>query len=249
MFIWIGRYDRTAESNGQGFPRSFCITIIGWETGDIWLNKKQLFINHAKRRPMSDFRKLILKESYRLFLYGNMEKVTFTEIEKATGKVRSSIAYYFRDKQSIFDAVVNEIFFPSFKIPKEMISCSDVLSLSEFLEKYKTPEERLIERTNNMLQISDAEKRYYDFLSQAGKYYPGFKQRYSEVINNEFVFLRNFMVNGNIEKIPSDYTEEELAHLVLILKTGMACIEGHTDKTLIMNKDTLLKKISSFLIQ
>ncbi len=59
---------------------------------------------------MIDTRKHILFESYKLFLSYNIEKVTITELERATSKIRGIIFYHFSNKQQLFEAVVDEVF-------------------------------------------------------------------------------------------------------------------------------------------
>jgi Transcriptional regulator len=186
----------------------------------------------------------ILKAAYQLFLSNNVEKVTISEIEKATKKIRGTIFYHFKDKQGIFEAVVNEIFFPLFEIPQDMVTNANSLPLYHFMEKYKSPEERIIDRTNEMFQIENAATYYYDFLSQAGKYYPSFKKQYLEVTNSEFAFL-NSVIKKNRKSKNQLLTEKELTYIIMLLKTGIISSNEYIKDDLELNYNVLFKKISS----
>jgi len=192
---------------------------------------------------MGNCRLHILREAYRLFLSNNVEKVTISEIEKATKKIRGTIFYHFKDKQSIFEAVINEIFLPLSEIPPKVIITKNSLSLCDFIESYKSPEERIIDGTNKMFQIEDAGIHYYDFLSQAGKYCPDFRTRYIDVINNEFVFLNNIIKKNRGKENSFSYTEEELARIIMLLKTGFVCVREYAKNSPNLNYNDLFKKI------
>lgn len=66
-----------------------------------------------ERKERKNSRNLILKETFKLFLQKNVEKVTVPDLEKATGIQRGTIFYHFKDKEALFIEVIDRYFFQS----------------------------------------------------------------------------------------------------------------------------------------
>ena len=67
-------------------------------------------------KPVENSRELILKEAFKLFLQKNVEKVTVPELERVTKLQRGAIFYHFKDKNAIFEEVIERYFFSSLNI-------------------------------------------------------------------------------------------------------------------------------------
>lgn len=137
-------------------------------------------------KQISNLRQIILKEAYLLFLTNNVEKVTISEIEKATNKIRGSIFYYFKNKQAIFNAVVEEMFFQSLHFPVNLIETSINQSFEQFLNSYTSCEQRAILQIKKLYEMEKPEIAYYDFISQASRYYPDFKNKFNEILRKDY---------------------------------------------------------------
>lgn len=189
----------------------------------------------------------ILKEAYRLFLSNNMEKVTFTELEKATGKIRGTILYHFNSKQKLFESIVDEVFLPSFEITPEIMETAHHASFEDFIKVYKSPEERVINKIKTEIQSIEPETGYYNFLNQAHKYYPVFKKEYSKIITKELSVW-----NTVIERIKKDNSSfsgdaKELAHIFMLISTGYYCNKGYQVPFEFSCAD-LLKHLSRYIL-
>lgn len=67
-------------------------------------------------KPIEKSRDLILKEAFKLFLQKNVEKVTVPELERVTKLHRGAIFYHFKDKEMIFNEVIEKYFFSPLNI-------------------------------------------------------------------------------------------------------------------------------------
>ncbi len=196
---------------------------------------------------MNNCRTHIIHEAYKLFLSNNVEKVTIPELEKATKKSRGSIFYHFKDKIDLFNCIVNEIFLPQLEIPIQMYDTVPNVTFKQFVESYKSPEERAIEIIKKKYQFSEAEKCYFDFISQAYKYSPGFKEQYTLVFAKEaqvwkMVINRN-KKNGQLTNSDS----EAIANIMMFVKTGILFNKGHSNLSLLECEKTLLKLSGNLL--
>lgn len=178
---------------------------------------------------MSNSRFYILEKSYRLFLYHNLEKVTISELEKETKKTRGTIFYHFNDKINLFNCIVNEIFLPQFNMSPQLYDTEFNPSLLAFIEAYKSPEERAINIIRNKYQIHEAERCYFNFLSQAYKYSPNFQERYTQVFLKEMQILEQVINKGKKNNLLIDCDPHILAYIVMFIRTGVFYTKGHVD--------------------
>lgn len=176
---------------------------------------------------MSNCRKFILREAYKLFLSNNMEKVTISELEKATGRLRGTIFYHFRDKQNLFESVIEEIFIPLIEVPPNAMNMAESLPFNLFVKQFESIEERAFSQTRKMFSISDIENCYYNFLSQACKYYPQIRNKYSDIVNRELSVWKIAIGKAQNNNIVPNRDLTEMAYIFMLLKTGILFNEGH----------------------
>lgn len=84
--------------------------------------------------PIGKSRDLILKEAFKLFLQRNVDKVTVPELERVTRLQRGAIFYHFKDKEMIFNEVIEKYFFSPLNIFYP-IGPDQILSLKEYWKK------------------------------------------------------------------------------------------------------------------
>lgn len=130
----------------------------------------------------NEVRSLILEKAYNLFLLNNFEKVTISKLEKSSEKIRGTIFYYFSNKQELFEAVVDEFFFPSLSLPNEVSEIAVSSSFQSFIKIYINPEDRIINNIKSRYHIKDANMSCYNFIIQAWQYYNNFQEKYREII-------------------------------------------------------------------
>jgi len=120
----------------------------------------------------------ILRKAFRLFLEKNYEKVTVTELEKATGISRGGIFHYMGNKKGLFHKVVDKYVFEVLDVNKKLVYPPDI-RLENFMDLY-TDE---IDKNLKLLtaeadqELMSGSNSYFQFLIQANKYYPNFKKQ------------------------------------------------------------------------
>ena len=169
----------------------------------------------------------ILKEAYRLFLFSNVEKVTITELEKITQKVRGTLFYHFKNKQNLFNSVVSEVFLPSFEITPKILEAANDMTFEDFIDQYKSPEERVINKITTELQVEEPEMGYYNFLNQAYKYYPPFKKEYSKIITKELSVWNVVIIRIKKDNSSLCCDAKEMAYAFMLLSTGFYYNKGY----------------------
>ena len=196
----------------------------------------------------SNSRSLILTKAYKLFLVNNLEKVTISNIEKITGKVRGTIFYHFKDKQNLFKSVVEEVFFPSFNIPVDIIEMAKSKNFNYFVDKYICPDERAIRDIRNNHEIKNAESAYFHFLSQASIYYSDFKNKMSDIVNEDLSICKQAIDNYKKENDIKNIDSTVMAFFIIALNTGTLYNKEYLKKDDTI-KSNIMKKIHSTFIK
>ncbi len=169
----------------------------------------------------------ILNEAYKLFLFQNMEKVTISKLEHTTRKIRGTIFYHFANKQKLFEAVVDEIFLPSFEIPDKITAMAIKGTFEDFINVYQSPEKRVIDKIKTFFQVESPETGYHNFLNQANKYYPSFKTKYSKILKKELSVWEKVLIKAKESGLFSNFNTKETAYELMLLNTGYFCSKAY----------------------
>ena len=116
----------------------------------------------------------IIEEAFKLFLNNNFEKVSISDLEEAVGKTRGAIFYFFKNKEEIFNEVI-ETYIIKTQTPEVKFDNSEDLTLEQFIYHYI----RGINRTmSKMLSLSvvNIYKQYFALYLQASRIYPNFSE-------------------------------------------------------------------------
>lgn len=169
----------------------------------------------------NEVRTLILEKAYNLFLLNNFEKVTISKLEKSCEKIRGTIFYYFTNKQELFEAVVDELFFPSLSLPNEVSEVAVSSSFQSFINIYINPESRIINDIKSRFHIIDANMGCYNFIIQASQYYNKFQEKYREIIIKD-VAVWNYAISKakDTNEIKRD-VEVDFSTLFIFMSTGV----------------------------
>lgn len=169
----------------------------------------------------NEVRTLILEKAYNLFLLNNFEKVTISKLEKSCEKIRGTIFYYFANKQELFEAVVDELFFPSLSLPNEVSEVAVSSSFQSFINIYINPESRIINDIKSRFHIIDANMGCYNFIIQASQYYNKFQEKYREIIIKD-VAVWNYAISKakDTNEIKRD-VKVDFSTLFIFMSTGV----------------------------
>jgi AcrR family transcriptional regulator len=114
----------------------------------------------------------IIEEAFRLFLNHNFEKVSISDIEKAVGKTRGAIFYFFKNKEELFNEVVNT-YIVKIQDPSAKFHFDENISLKQFIHQYING----INTTMSLmlsLSVVNIYKGYFSLYMQASRIYPNF---------------------------------------------------------------------------
>lgn len=138
-------------------------------------------------KPVENSRDLILKETFKLFLQKNIEKVTVPELERVTKLQRGAIFYYFKDKDTILIEVIERYFFSSLNI-FHPIHPNDVCSLKLYWQ-LKIEHMNKIQSWFKKEGISvDPCTAFFHTIEQIRLYFPSFNDRIVKIIDTSRVY-------------------------------------------------------------
>ena len=156
-------------------------------------------------KPIKSSKDLILKEAFKLFLQKNFEKVTVPELEQVTQLRRGAIFYHFKDKNAIFEEVIEKIFFSPLNIfypiaPEQKSSlksyyekkCEHINRIQAWFEKEKI--------TTNIFEA------FFHLAEQANLYIPTFKENMKILLKTDkrywtqVVLLNSTLTSSNKRK-------------------------------------------------
>ncbi len=178
---------------------------------------------------MEDSREYILKTAYTLFLQKSYKDVTFKELMEKTGFSKGAFYHYFKSKEHIFEAIIDNYFatFVSFDYRFSQTS------FRNFLNDYF----RVLKKTRENLPIIDPEtgdmSNHYLLIFEALRIIPGFKNKVLQHEQQELAAWVNIIKNARDNKeIKSTLSDKQLArlfinsgdgamlHLIMTARTG-----------------------------
>lgn len=154
-----------------------------------------------KTKEKRNSRNLILKEAFKLFLQKNLEKVTISDLEKASGVQRGTIFYFFKDKKSLFIEVVDLYFFSELNI-FHPLNPENLSSLNEYIKKKNEHLSYVMDWFRNENLVTNPYFSFFHLISQACLYVPSFKKRMSDLLKKDKSYWR--------EAALMDYVENKL---------------------------------------
>lgn len=124
-----------------------------------------------------NIKETIVKEAFKLFLSRPYEKVTYTDIEEATGFSRGAILYYFSFKQDILEEVVNQYLFQDNSI-FDFYNKQIGMSFLSFIHIYCDWIENKKKHFKEELGIDNYNFALANFTLQVLHYMPSMKEQY-----------------------------------------------------------------------
>lgn len=123
----------------------------------------------------------IIEEAFKLFLNHNFEKVSIIDLEKAIGKTRGAIFYFFKNKEELFNEVVDTYIIKT-QNPSEKFKFDADIPLEQFIYQYINGINATMSKMLS-LSVVNIYKGYFTLYLQASRIYPNF----SEIMTRNFV--------------------------------------------------------------
>ena len=116
----------------------------------------------------------IIEEAFKLFLNHNFEKVSIIDLEKAIGKTRGAIFYFFKNKEELFIEVV-DTYIVKTQNPSDKFKFDADLSLEQFIYQYINGINTTMSKMLS-LSVVNIYKGYFTLYLQASRIYPNFAE-------------------------------------------------------------------------
>ena len=152
------------------------------------------------RKQQEDIKEIILNVARNIFSKFGFKKTTMDEIAQAAMKAKSSIYYYFKSKEEIFEAVVEKEGSIMYEELKKIIN-SNADSQTK-LRKYILTRMKLIDHLANLYDaIKDDYLNHFTFIQKYRKKYDEFEISMIMQMLQQGIYNKEFKINNNIETI------------------------------------------------
>ncbi|MBR6439079.1 MAG: TetR/AcrR family transcriptional regulator [Bacteroidales bacterium] len=152
--------------------------------GLLKVNVPILFMQRKK-----DTRELILSQTYQLLFVYNWEAITIEQIESSIGRTRGAIFYFFKNKNELFNSIINERFLSKFLTTEVNTSAIQNTTITGFFNQYQTPFERLCNDISDNYDLKDPTPAVLNIIVQARKLYPCFDIIIGRYISDEIQYI------------------------------------------------------------
>lgn len=116
----------------------------------------------------------IIEEAFKLFLNHNFEKVSISDLEQAIGKTRGAIFYFFKNKEELFNEVIDTYIIKT-QNPSEKFNIDANISLEQFIYLYINGINTTMSKMLS-LSVVNIYKGYFSLYMQASRIYPNFTE-------------------------------------------------------------------------
>ncbi|MBW8324717.1 MAG: TetR family transcriptional regulator [Prolixibacteraceae bacterium] len=116
----------------------------------------------------------IVEEAFKLFLNHNFEKVSISDLEQAVGKTRGAIFYFFKNKEELFNEVIDTYMIKT-QNPSEKFNVDSNVSLEQFIYLYINGINTTMSKMLS-LSVVNIYKGYFSLYMQASRIYPNFNE-------------------------------------------------------------------------
>jgi len=158
--------------------------VMAAPDGLLMVNVPILFMQRKK-----DTRELILSQTYQLLFVYNWEAITIEQIESSIGRTRGAIFYFFKNKNELFNSIINERFLSKFLTTEVNSSAIQNTTIAGFFNQYQTPLERLCNDISGNYNLKDPTPAVLNIIVQARKLYPCFDIVIGRYISDEIQYI------------------------------------------------------------
>lgn len=141
-------------------------------------------VNTSGRLNSKDF---IVKIIFKLLLENNFERVTVPLIEKKSNLQRGGIFYHFKNKDEIFQTVIDVYFFSWLNVFYPISVDENIKGIDEYIMTRKIEMSKIQKWfEKEAIRISPM-NGFMHLTGQAGRYYENFDKKFNELIKEDIV--------------------------------------------------------------
>jgi AcrR family transcriptional regulator len=184
---------------------------------------------------MEDSRKHILQTALKLFLEKSYKAVTFQELMGKTGFSKGAFFYYFKNKQEIFEAVI-DMYLDHFAVV-DFTRLSQT-SLRDFLDAY-FPEAKRTRSGFFTPEVAGAANRY-SLMFEALRIIPDFKNKINRHEDKALAAWTSIIASARKNKeIKTVLSDEQLARLFIDTGHGIVISSIVSGNIIVIEKEAL----------
>lgn len=187
----------------------------------------------------------ILFCSFRLFLNKNYKDVTIADIEKEIGMSRGAIFYYYKNKNELFNAVIDKYIIDRQSI-YNLVEKSEVTSFKTFLEKYVAGIKKAMAIIMKA-EVKNILRCYINLIYAAINNYPGFEENSGTIIQAENKTFEKYLKFGiKNGEIRSDINVKQTALTFQSIFYGLSYMSSVTTNQEVLDTNILINSFMNY---
>lgn len=179
----------------------------------------------------------IINGAKKLMQQYGLKKTTMEDIAKSAGKSKSTLYYYFKDKEEIFDRVINLEMDEFFQAVKAAVNKQ--ADETAMLETYITTKVKTLREKINLYSFAIEN----DFQGRINKEFTNLRNRYD---NEEKKLISDILTNGVKNKL---FKSEIVQDVDTLSELFVSCVRGMEIDAITKNKSKALTDKAHLLVE
>lgn len=170
-------------------------------TGFAYDTFSRTFVMGKRSKKTESNRLEILRQSYRLMAIGTWDAISVAELENNIEQTRGAIFYFNKNKADLFVNMIDELFFPIFRLSPTQKDIFNSCPARIFFATYTTAFDRVCENLQHEYGFRQPAKNLLNIIIQSEKHYPNFLGILKSYLKEEFDFIQQIVGNNKLFNI------------------------------------------------
>ena len=198
------------------YVRGSCVISSTTSTGFACDTFSRTFVMKMSKLKTEQNRLEILRNCYRLMATGTWDAISVSMLEKNISQTRGAIFYFNKNKEDLFINMIDELFFPVFKLSQTDKNHLSTCPTHTFFAMYKTPFERVYFDLKTNYKLIDPSSSLFNILIQAQNHYKGFCQIIGNEIKREIAVISEIIKGNDAIHIDLDKIYAQSAGIIFL---------------------------------
>lgn len=170
-------------------------------TGFAYDTFSSTFVMGKRSKKTESNRLEILRQSYRLMAIGTWDAISVAELENNIEQTRGAIFYFNKNKADLFVNMIDELFFPIFRLSPTQKDIFNSCPARIFFATYTTAFDRVCENLQHEYGFRQPAKNLLNIIIQSEKHYPNFLGILKSYLKEEFDFIQQIVGSNKLFNI------------------------------------------------
>lgn len=170
-------------------------------TGFAYDTFSRTFVMGKRSKKTESNRLEILRQSYRLMAIGTWDAISVAELENNIEQTRGAIFYFNKNKADLFVNMIDELFFPIFRLSPTQKDIFNSCPARIFFATYTTAFDRVCENLQHEYGFRQPAKNLLNIIIQSEKHYPNFLGILKSYLKEEFDFIQQIVGSNKLFNI------------------------------------------------